>query len=274
MTTSIILTMIEPMCELFYKNQKAAEIKTANDNTFRCYGFSTSFAVNFGFELPHSLDVNNLQIQPGVIFSQNQFLAYPNVNSTTSVSLTNNIVLQDLPETGIGTVNYQEKTLPIEVLLHQGINSVIGIASAIMSVPYDSSLNITDSIVRDFESNLVFDSAFSALVFVNFENAEITGIGTNWVLAPTSLYSTDIRSYRYNNGYGQFYSYSASRSFASVSVGVSTLNPQLENVTYMNVYNWVNLLDWQPNFSDWYSINKNLVPVFTQRFLFEYFNIS
>lgn len=274
MTTTIILSMIEPMCELFYKNQKTVDIKMANDNTFRNYGFSTSYAINFGFELPQTININDLQIQPGVFSLENQFQAYPDINVTTSIDLVNNIVLQDLPPGGIGTVSYENKVLPIKISLHQGVGSILGIASAIINVPYDNQMDISSPIIRDFESNLFFDPTLSMLVFVNFENVEITGVSTNWSASPTSLYNTHIHSYRYNNGYGQFYSYNASRSFIHNTVGVSTSFTQLENITYMNVYNWVNLLDWEPDFESWYTVNKSLVPDFTQKFLLDYFNVS
>jgi hypothetical protein len=44
--------------------------------------------------------------------------------------------------------------------------------------------------------------------------------------------------------------------------------------TYMNVYNWANLLDWDPDFVSWYALNKSLIPEFVQKFLLEYFDVS
>jgi len=159
MTTSIILTMIEPMCELFYKDQKTVDIQNANKNTFRNYGFSTSFAINFGFEPPHTIDLNNIILQPGVFTNQNQFSVYPNLEINTSIGVSNNIVFQDLPTSGIGTVNYVNKILPIQISIHQGINSVLGVASSIMQVPYDSHFDISQPIIRSFESNIIDNSS-------------------------------------------------------------------------------------------------------------------
>jgi hypothetical protein len=42
----------------------------------------------------------------------------------------------------------------------------------------------------------------------------------------------------------------------------------------MNVYNWANLLSWNPNFISWYSLNKSEVPFFVQEFLNDYFGVS
>jgi len=277
MTTSIITNMLEPMCELFYKFVKSTDVHQATINTVRNYGFSTSYAVNFGFEVYKPFDLNDFYLQPGVFTYNAVYNVLPNLSTNTKLGVTNAISLQDLPQVGIGTVTYQNKTLPINISISSSGSTVLGIASAYKTngIPYDNSYNLNQSIIRSFESSLVNNSDLQILLLVDFEDVTINGINTNWSVLPSAIYRSNIASYRYNNGYGQFYSFNANNNF--VAPNISTSNSVYEvlfDSTYMNVYNWANLLDWDPDFVSWYALNKSLIPEFVQKFLLEYFDVS
>lgn len=277
MTTSIFTSLIEPICENYYKYQKSLDIQQANINTIRNYGFNTEFALNYGFEIYQPFDLNQIKLQPGVFTTNSQYTVVPtDLTIKKSLDVQNLIILQDLPTSGIGTVVYQDKTLPVKVSILSDGSGLLGVASYFMaSSPYDKNTNLDEVIIRDYESELVNDSNLSGLIFVNFENATIRGINTSWEILPTSLYSAELHSYRYNNGFGQFYSFQANSAFIPSNLSVSTrLSDSLYGVTYMYVYNWANLLTWDPDFSTWYSLNKNLIPPFTQQFLLDYFGLS
>ena len=277
MTTSIITNLLEPICELFYKYKKAIEIEQANINTVRNYGFSTSFSLNYGFEIYQPIDLNNIQIQPGVFTYNSSYYASPDLVSALTISTQNEVYLQDLPTVGIGTINYKNKTLPVQIIINQQGTSLIGIASDYKTkgIPYDKNDYINDGVIRCFESDLVNDSNISILVFLNLEDSTFVGTQTNWRILPSSLYNWDIKSYRYNNGYGQFYSMVANNSFIGPNISIDyTIYNNLYNCTYMNVYNWLNYLTWVPDFTTWFSLNKDSVSQFLKQFLSDYFNVS
>jgi hypothetical protein len=284
MTTTIFTNLLGPICELYYKSNKDLDLYQANINTIRNYGQSTSFSVNFGFELYQPFDINNILLQPGV-YTTNSSLVYQPLalsNSNYTNSVINNIYLQELPVSSSGIVTYINKTLPIVISLHPnptgnlGVNGLIGIASnyATNGVPYNYSLDSDNAIIRQFESSLVTDSSLSMLIFINLENVNFVGVQTNWSALPTSLYSINVESYRYNNGFGQFFSQTANVSFIPSNTTVDTsLNDSLFANTYNLVYNWINYLTWVPNFSTWLNNNSSSVPTFLRKFLSEYFNL-
>lgn len=275
MTTSIITNLIEPMCELFYKYKKGLEIARANTNTIRNYGFSTSYSLNYGFNLYEPFQIDNIKLQPGVFTTNSIYQIFPNLDNTQFVSVDNQIVLSDLPQSGIGTLNYRNKTLPVSVSIQQSGNSIIGIASGYLTsgIPYESSEQLDGQILRSFESDYATDDSLTSLVFVDMEDVTLSGINTNWSVAPTSLYSYRQENFRYNNGYGQFFSGLANNSFIRSATINDVEFTNIYNSTYMNVYNWVNNLTWEPDFLSWYNSNPNLVPRFTAQFLSDYFNV-
>jgi hypothetical protein len=277
MTTSIITNLLGSMCELFYKYKKSLEIENANINTLRNYGFSTSFSLNYGFELYQPFDLNDIKIQPGVFTYNSVYQVLPNLNNDTTIQVQNLISLQDLPASGLSTINYVNKTLPLKISIQQNGASIVGIASNFKTygVPYDSNEDLDANIIRDFESDLINDPNLSILVLTRLEDVTISGINTNWQSLPTSLYSISLKSFRYNNGYGQFYSLNANDAFIKFNTQVDyTIYNNLFNSTYMNVYNWANLLSWNPDFISWYNLNKSEVPFFVQEFLNDYFGVS
>lgn len=276
MTTSIITNLIEPMCELFYKYKKGLEIARANVNTLRNYGFSTDYALNFGFSVYEPFKMDDIKLQPGVFTTSSTYYLQPDLNNAQSFSAINQIVFSDLPQSGIGTLNYRNKTLPVSISIQQNVSTVVGIASDYLTngIPYDKNENLDTQVLRSFESDYADDSTLTALIFVDFEDVSITGINTDWSIAPTSLYSYRQENFRYNNGYGQFFSGLANNSFIRTAVNLPSLEfTNLYNCTYMNVYNWINNLTWEPDFITWYNANPNLVPRFTAQFINEYFNI-
>jgi hypothetical protein len=93
MTTSIITNLLGPICELYYKYEKAMEIQSANINTLRNYGFSTSFALNYGFEIYEPFDVNNIKLQPGVFTYNNTYNVLPNLDSSTTINIQKLIII-------------------------------------------------------------------------------------------------------------------------------------------------------------------------------------
>lgn len=277
MTTSIFTSLIEPICENYYKYQKTLDIQQANINTIRNYGFDTTYALNFGFEVYQPVDLNEIKLQPGVFTTNSQYTVIPsNLDVDKTLDVQNLIALQDLPQSGIGTVVYQNKTLPVKISILSSGPTLAGIASYfVASSPYEKSSDLDSVIIRDYESAIVNDSNLSGLIFVNFENATIRGINTAWQILPASIYSTKIHSYRYNNGFGQFYSFQANSAFIPSNISINTrVSDNLFGVTYMYVYNWANLLTWDPDFTTWYGLNKSLIPPFTQQFLLDYFNLS
>ena len=276
MTTSIVTNLLGPMCELFYKYKRSLDIQYANINTFRNYGFVTSYSLNFGFELFQPFDLNNINLQPGVFTYQGSYNVLPGLANTTILQVNNFINLQDLPVVGIGTVTYVGQTLPIKISILPNGNSITGIASAFFTgVPYYTNEAIDEGITREFESSFVTDSTLSILVFVNFENTTFIGINTAWTAQETSLYTYKTISYRYTNGYGQFYSIESNTSFISNALAVDMQQYNfLYQVTYSNVYNWANFLNWNPSFLIWFHANKSTVPTFLLQFLSDYFQVS
>jgi len=277
MTTSIITNLLGPICELYYKYEKAMEIQSANINTLRNYGFSTSFALNYGFELYEPFNINDIKLQPGVFTYNNVYNVLPNLESSTTIDIQKIIKLQELPVSGIGTVNYVNKTLPIQISIQQDSTSIIGIASAYETdgVPYDNVYNLNETVIRNFESSLINDPALSILILLNLEDTTIEGNQFNWNALPTSLYKANVQSFRFDNGYGQFYSFSANNSFVGPDLYLNTtISTSLYNTTYMNVYNWANTLTWYPDFETWYSLNSNTLPYFLHQFLIDYFGLS
>lgn len=277
MTTSILTNLLEPFCELYYKYQKSLDIQQANINTVRNYGFPTSYAINFGFEIYQPFDLNDINLQPGVFTYNNSYNVLPNLENATSIAVQNLIELQDLPTMGIGTVNYVNKVLPLKVTIEQNSNSVIGIASSYETngIPYDSYYNLNETITRNFESSLINDSDLSALMFIVLEDATFQGTKNNWTVLPSSLYRAEIQTFRYSNGYGQFYSLAANQSFIPSNISVNlAISSNLYNCTYMNVYNWANTLSWEPDFQTWYDLYKNTLPPFLHQFLIDYFGLT
>jgi len=277
MTTSIITNLLGPICELYYKYEKAMEIQSANINTLRNYGFSTSFALNYGFELYEPFNINDIKLQPGVFTYNNVYNVLPNLESSTTIDIQKIIKLQELPVSGIGTVNYVNKTLPIQISIQQDSTSIIGIASAYETdgVPYDNVYNLNETVIRNFESSLINDPALSILILLNLEYTTIEGNQYNWNALPTSLYKANVQSFRFDNGYGQFYSFSENNSFVGPNLYLNTtISTSLYNTTYMNVYYWANTLTWYPDFETWYSLNSNTLPYFLHQFLIDYFGLS
>jgi hypothetical protein len=277
MTTSIITNLISPMCELFYKYQTTIGIQSATINTIRNFGFSTNYSLNFGFELYQPFDFNNIKLQPGVFTYQSNYYVLPTLSTSQTISVQNLIYLQDLPASLSSTVNYQNKTLPISITIQQSGSSIIGIASNYYTngIPYNSNSAIDSNVIRNFESGITTTVGLSILILANLENVTFAGISSSWTVQPTSLYTYEIISYRYNNGFGQFYSYLANNSFISnnLIVNFNEYN-RLFNSTYAIVYDWVNYLTWIPNFTTWYASNKSTLPTFVHRFLVDYFSLS
>jgi len=155
----------------------------------------------------------------------------------------------------------------------------VGIASNFLTngIPYDNTINIKDSIIRQFENTYYLQgTSLSILLLVNFANTTITGISTNWNVLKTSLYSYEVLSYRVNNGYGQFYSSQANTYFLQnkvVNLNTKQLS-QFYTATYINVYNWINFLTWTPDFLTWFASNKTTLNYFLLKFLSDYFNIT
>ena len=283
MTTTIFTNLLGPFCELYYKYNRDLDLYQANINTIRNFGQNTSFSINFGFELYQPFDINNIQIQPGVYTTSSTYIYQPfplSANNSTSL-VQNSIVLQDLPYTGNGIVTYYNKTLPIIIGLQSnigsiGVNGLIGIASNYITngIPYAASSVTNDSIIRQFESDFVSNKNYSMLIFVNMENATFVGIQTNWSLLETSLYSINPSSYRYNNGFGQFFAQTANAAFIPSNTSVDqTIIENLYISTYNFVYNWINNLNWEPNFMTWIGINSSSLPYFLNKFLSDFFNI-
>ena len=277
MTTSIITNLLGPICELYYKYEKSLSIQSANINTLRNHGFSTSFALNYGFELFEPFDLNDIKLQPGVFTYNNSYYVSPDLSSETTVNVQKIIKLQDLPVFGIGTVNYVNQTLPIKISIKQNTSSIIGIASSFETdgIPYSNLFNLNEPTIRSFESSMISDPELSVLVLLNIEDATFTGNQYNWSAEPSSLYKAEIQTFRYDNGYGQFYSFSANSSFIPSDLYVdTTISTNLYNSTYMNVYNWANTLSWEPDFQTWYAANSSTLPFFLHKFLVDYFSLS
>jgi hypothetical protein len=280
MTTTIFTSLLGPICEMYYKYNGALVIQQQNKNTYLNYGFNTQFSINFGFEVYQPFDLNNIKIQPGVYTYQSAYNAYPsnyNTQSYFSISNNNNWVLQDLPINGIGTVIYNSSTLPLMIYLKQNGNALTGIASNFLTsgIPYSTSYDIDDQIMRKFDDIYLADSASSMLIFVDFYNTTITGISTNWTVLPSSSYSYRIVSYRINNGYGQYYSLLANNSFLNNQIIVNTnIETNVYESTYGNVYNWINNLPWTPDFNTWFQNNKSSLNYYVLKFLSDYFQIS
>lgn len=277
MTTTIITNLLGPICELFYKSQRTLDLYQANINTVRNYGFSTESCINFGFELYQPFDINAIKLQPGVYTTESRFVAYPDAGITDTISVTNAIALQELGVSGISTATYEGKTLPLIISLIQSGNTITGIASnyATNGVPYSYNDDIDQAVIRQFESDFANNDALSALVFVNLVKATFVGIDTQWQALPTSLYELKTRSYRYNNGFGQFYSYESNSAFVKSNLYVDELaHNQLYASAYALVYNWINYLDWNPDFTTWVGINSNSLPVFLKQFTYQYFDLD
>jgi hypothetical protein len=277
MTTSIITNLLGPICELYYKYEKSLSIQSANINTLRNYGFTTSFALNYGFELYKPFNLNDIKLQPGVFTYNNSYYVSPDLSSETTVSVQKIIKLQDLPVSGIGTVNYVNQTLPIKISIKQNTSNIIGIASSFETdgIPYSNLFNLNEPTIRSFESSMISDPELSILILLNIEDATFTGNQYNWSAEPSSLYKAEIQTFRYDNGYGQFYSFSANSSFIPSDLYVdTTIAVNLYNSTYMNVYNWANTLSWEPDFETWYASNSNTLPFFLHKLLVDYFGLS
>jgi hypothetical protein len=276
MTTEIITDLINPMCEFFYKFERTLDIYQANINTIRNYSLSSSDNINFGFEIFQPIEINAIKIQPGVLTTNGQFNVFPNISLSTTIDIQNSIVLSGLSTSSFSTVSYTDKTFPIVISIQAIGSTVVGIASnyATNGWPYSIDEAINANIVRQFESDYVNQNTFSALIFLTFKDVTINGISTQWTAQTTSIYNADINSYRYNNGFGQFFSYPANAAFIPNMTGVSTRNySELYTSTYSMVYNWINHLSWSPDFTTWYSVNYELVPEFTRKFLHDYFSL-
>lgn len=279
MTTTIITNTLGPFCELYYKYKESQNIQQQNFNTLRNYGFNTSFSVNFGFELYSPFDINNIKLMPGVYTYNDKYYVSPDLSSTTTLSISNNnnFVIQDLPDYGIGTVRYQDMILPVVINIQQNGSSIAGVASNYLTygVPYDKNFNLKDGIIRQFESDWINSDTLSMLIFINLQDTTFTGINTSWYVSDTSLYNIEDRSYRINNGYGQFYSALANFAFqgANLTINTQQLNTMYQ-ITYSQVYNWINYLDWTPDFLTWFAANKNSLDSFILQFLSEYFGIT
>ena len=277
MTTSILTNLLEPFCELYYKYQKSLAIQEANINTIRNYGFSTSYALNYGFEIFQPFDLNDIKLQPGVFTYNNVYNILPNLNNDLSINVQNLIEIQDLPSVGIGTITYEGKILPLKITIEQNSSSIIGIASSYETngVPYDIFYNLNETITRNFESSLVNNLNLSILIFVILENVTFEGTKNNWSVLPTSLYRAEIQSFRYSDGYGQFYSLAANQNFIPSNISINLdISSNLYNCTYMNVYNWANTLAWNPDFISWYNLYGNTLPPFLHQFLIDYFGLT
>ncbi len=279
MTTTIIENLLGPMCELFYKYKKARELYQAYINTIRGYGFSTDYSLNFGFELYDPFDINNIKLQPGVFTTNSSFVSYPNLSSSgaTTIDVNNLISLQDLTSSGINTVTYENKTLPIQISITATGNTIVGIASNFYTsgIPYKYNEQLDEKVIRSFESEIISDSTLAILIFVNLERTTFVGINTNWNALETSLYTVKPISYRYNNGYSQYFSYSANKEFIRTNPTVDSVTyDNLYNTTYSMVYNWLNYLTWTPSFLEWISINYIYVNEFLLMFLEDYFDIT
>jgi hypothetical protein len=279
MTTTVITSLLGPICEMYYKYMATLDIQQQNKNTYLNYGFNTDFSLNFGFEIYKPLDINDIKVQPGVFTTQAKYTVYPDYNAQSYFSISNNNswVLQDLPTSGIGTVVYNSVTMPIIVYIKQSGSSLIGLASSFATngIPYNSSYDIDNQISRQFGDSYLEDSSTSVLIFIDFSNATISGMSTNWTVLPSSYYSYRIMSYRINNGYGQFYSLVANNSFLNeqFSLGLKTKSSIYES-TYGNMFNWINNLTWNPNFNTWFQNNKSSLDPYILRFLSDYFQIS
>jgi len=280
MTTTIFTSLLGPICEMYYKYNATLAIQQENKNTYLNYGFNTNFSINFGFEIYNPFDINNIKIQPGIFTYQSTYNVYPpnyNTQYYFSINNNNNWVLQDLPVNGIGTVTYNASTLPLIIYLIQNGNSLVGIASNFLTngIPYNSSYEIGDQIIRKFEDEYINNSTSSMLIFVDFFNTTITGISTNWAVLPSSIYSYRVMSYRINNGYGQYYSLLANNSFLNNQLSVDTNTERnIYEGTYGNVYNWINNLVWTPDFNTWFQSNKYSLNYYLLKFLSDYFQIS
>jgi len=280
MTTTIFTSLLGPICEMYYKYNATLVIQQKNQNTYLNYGFNTNFSINFGFEIYNPFDINNIKIQPGIYTYQSAYNVYPlnyNTQYYFSIINNNNWVLQDLPVSGIGTVTYNTSTLPLIIYLIQNNNSLVGIASNFLTngIPYNSSYEIDDQIIRKFEDEYINNSTSSMLIFVDFFNTTITGISTNWTALPSSIYSYRVMSYRINNGYGQYYSLLANNSFLNNQLLVDTnIERNIYEGTYGNVYNWINNLVWIPDFNTWFQNNKSSLNYYLLKFLSDYFQIS
>jgi hypothetical protein len=280
MTTNIFTSLLGSICEMYYKYNATLVIQQKNQNTYLNYGFNTNFSINFGFEIYNPFDINNIKIQPGIYTYQSTYNVYPpnyNTQYYFSIINNNNWVLQDLPVSGIGTVTYNTSTLPLIIYLIQNNNSLVGIASNFLTngIPYNSSYEIDDQIIRKFEDEYINNSTSSMLIFVDFFNTTITGISTNWTALPSSIYSYRVMSYRINNGYGQYYSLLANNSFLNNQLLVDTnIERNIYEGTYGNVYNWINNLVWIPDFNTWFQNNKSSLNYYLLKFLSDYFQIS
>lgn len=278
MTTSIFTNLIEPFCELFYKYKKGVELQQANINTLRNYGFTTTYALNFGFEVYEPFSISDIKLQPGVFTYFSSYSALPtNLANSTTINVNNEIYLSDLPVSGIGTITYKNSTLPLTISIKQNGSSIIGIASnfGTNGIPYELSSSSDEQITRLYESDFANSETSTGLIFVYLEDATFRGTKTNWTIDPTSLYSYKINSFRYNNGFGQFGSFEANNSFVRVNLSTSPIIfSVLFSCTYMNVYNWANNLVWEPDFVSWYSLNKILIPPFIREFLSDYFDVN
>lgn len=278
MTTTIFTDLLGPMCELYYKYNRDLDIYQANINTIRNFGQSTNYSLNFGFELYQPFDINNVQLQPGVYTTNSTLIAKPILSTNVStIPVSNFIVMQELPILSVGIVTYTNKTLPIIIGIQSSVAGPIGIMSsyATNGIPYNYSSDIDQAIIRQFESDFVTNSNLSILLFINLENTTFVGIQTNnWSVLQTSLYSLNAQSYRYNNGYGQFYSDLANEAFIyNLNAVDHSVVTSLYQGTYSLIYNWINNLIWVPNFLSWYSTNKTIVPYFLRKFLNDFFNI-
>lgn len=272
MTTNIFSNLISPMCEFFYKKKRTYDLYQANINTIRNYGQSTSYSINFGFEVFQPLNLNSITLQPGVYTTSGILNVQPNLSISQQFNINNNIVIKDLGAIST-TINYLNQTLPLKISISTISNTLTGIISsyATNGVPYKYNTNIDQSIVRKFEYDFSFDNTLTALVFVNLTNVYFQGVSTNWAVLPSSIYSAAIKSFRYNNGFGQFYAIPANSAFipANISVDNSSLTEVYQS-TYTFVYNFINKLSWNPNFKIWYQNYGNTLPQYLIQFINDY----
>lgn len=275
MTTSVLSNYIETITETYYKYDSANLISQNNTNTFLKFGFNTNFSINFGFNLDLKIDLNRIELQPGVLTNNSVFQVYPNLSIESRITCQNNIVMPVLPQSGFSTVTIVSKKMPFVIELRQGIGTVIGIASSLLNCAlYDQNVDNDQMLYRFFESNYSADNSnLSGFCIVDFEQTTVEGISTNWTIKSGSIYKVKTIQYNSNNGYGGFETYEFSKGFQERIFYEDPNQNFYFQVAYQNVFYYINNLNWEGGFSTWWSINSNLLGAFTQRFIREYFNI-
>jgi len=122
--------------------------------------------------------------------------------------------------------------------------------------------------------NYIDEETNSILVLFNFENVNVVGFNSNWSISNDSFYSAEVFNYTINNGFGQFGSILANKTFAKNTTNYITKDIQNAfESTYAIVYNWKNNLDWNNNFDAWYNLNKSYLNQYLQKFMTEFFGL-